>query len=81
MAAVSLAGLFAFHPKTSYATNPAYISFQGKVVNADGTNVTNGTYPFDFILWDDPTAGTNRWQELSKSVVVTNGEFIFSYPI
>lgn len=75
MAAVSLAGLFAFHPKTSYATNPSVISFQGKVVNADGTNVTNGSYPFNFVLWDDPTVGTNRWQELSKSVTVTNGVF------
>jgi hypothetical protein len=74
-AVLCLAGLFVFHPKISYATNPGFISFQGKVVNADGTNVTNGTYPFDFILWDDPTAGTNRWQELSKSVVVTNGVF------
>ena len=75
MAAVSLAGLFVFYPKSSYAANPNVISFQGKVVNADGSNVTNGTYPFNFILWTDPTAGTNVWQELSKSVIVTNGVF------
>ena len=71
--------LFGSH--TAYATNPSLISFQGKVVNADGTNVTNGTYNFDFVLYDDPTLGTpsdgvhDKWHELTKSVTVTNGVF------
>src|SRR5438874_1495376 len=57
------------------------INFQGKVVNADGTNVTNGTYNFDFVLYDDDTLGTpsdglhDKWHELTKSTTVTNGVF------
>ena len=64
-----------------HAVNPNIISFQGKVVNADGTNVTNGTYSFDFVMYDDPTLGTpndgvrDKWRELGKSVTVTNGIF------
>ncbi len=67
--------------KKAHATNPAIISFQGKVVNADGTNVTNGSYNFDFVLYDDLTLGTpsdgvhDKWHELTKSVTVTNGVF------
>lgn len=70
-----LAVFFIISKQVATAANPQLISFQGKVVNADGTNVTNGSYNFDFILWDDLTAGTNRWQELTKSVTVTNGVF------
>lgn len=63
------------------ATNPGIISFQGKVVNADGTNVTNGSYNFDFVMYSDITLGTpsdgiyDKWHELTKSVTVTNGVF------
>jgi hypothetical protein len=81
-----IAGLFLlpsllFSNHTAYATNPSLISFQGKVVNADGTNVANNTYNFDFVLYDDPTLGTpsdgvhDKWHELTKSVTVTNGVF------
>ena len=63
------------------AANPSLISFQGKVVNADGTNVTNGAYDFDFVMYDDSALGTpsdgvhDKWHELTKSVTVTNGVF------
>ena len=63
------------------AANPQIISFQGKVVNADGTNVANGSYNFDFVLYDDASLGTpsdgvhDKWHELTKSVTVTNGVF------
>ena len=63
------------------AVGPAVISFQGKVVNADGTNVTSGSYNFDFVMYDDLSLGTpsdgvhDKWHELVKSVVVTNGVF------
>ncbi|MEK7600083.1 MAG: hypothetical protein AAB462_03565 [Patescibacteria group bacterium] len=63
------------------AANPDIISFQGKVVNSDGTNVSNGTYNFDFVLYDSPTLGApsdgvhDKWHELTKSVTVTNGVF------
>ncbi len=65
----------------AHAVGPAFISFQGKVVNADGTNVTNGTYNFDFVMYSDVTLGTpsdgvyDKWHELTKSVTVTNGVF------
>jgi hypothetical protein len=77
----SCLGLFLFGGQKAQAANPNLINFQGKVVNADGTNVTNGTYSFNFVLFDDPTAGTesdgvhDKWHELSKSVAVTNGVF------
>ena len=69
------------NPQSANATNPNLINFQGKVVNADGTNVANGTYSFNFVLFDDPSLGTesdgvhDKWHELSKSVTVTNGVF------
>src|SRR4051812_24958660 len=65
------------------AANPNLISFQGKVVNSDGTNVTNGSYTFRFRLYTTtaPTDAGNacsanscKWEE-SKSVTVTNGVF------
>jgi hypothetical protein len=75
-------GVFLF-PVTTQAANPNLINFQGKVVNSDGTNVTNGTYTFRFRLYTStaPTdagnacsANTCKWEE-SKSVTVTNGVF------
>jgi hypothetical protein len=63
------------------AANPNLINFQGKVVNANGTNVTDGTYSFNFILFSDPTLGAesdgvyDKWHELNKSVQVTSGVF------
>ena len=82
-AIMSAACLFAvvFHVQTATATNPNLISFQGKVVNANGTNVADGTYNFDFVMYDDVSLGTpsdgvhDKWHELSKSVTVTNGIF------
>lgn len=50
-------------------------------MNADGTNVADGTYNFDFVLYDDATLGSpsdgvhDKWHELSKSVSVTAGVF------
>lgn len=76
-----LLGLFWNTAKPTYAAGPNLINFQGKVVNADGTNVTNGAYNFDFVLYDDPSLGSpsdgvhDKWHELTKSVTVTNGVF------
>ncbi|MFZ1627156.1 MAG: LamG-like jellyroll fold domain-containing protein [Candidatus Moraniibacteriota bacterium] len=50
------------------------ISFQGKVVNTNGTNVANGSYTFVFRLYDVDTGGTHIWTE-SKSLTVTDGIF------
>ncbi len=78
---VVLSGYFVVFKQLAQAANPQLISFQGKVVNADGTNVTNGSYNFDFVLYDDATLGSpsdgvhDKWHELTKSVTVTNGVF------
>lgn len=50
------------------------ISFQGKVTNSNGTNVTDGSYTFVFKLYTVATGGAAVWTE-SKSVTVTNGIF------
>jgi hypothetical protein len=68
-------------PKASAAINPQ-ISFQGKITNPDGTNITNGSYTVRFRLYTDPTldaanacsANTCKWEE-SKSLTVTDGIF------
>jgi hypothetical protein len=78
----ALFGVLTTSPK-AYAANPNLINFQGKVINSDGTNVTNGSYTFRFRLYTStaPTdaanacsANTCKWEE-SKSVTVTNGVF------
>gem|GEM_PF-6244737 len=64
---VFLLGLFFFIPL--FATNSVkaknlsydHIHFQGKIVNTDGTNVTNGTYNFRFVIYDNSTDGTPLW--------------------
>jgi hypothetical protein len=50
------------------------INFQGKVVNANGTNVANGSYSFVFSLYTVSSAGSNIWTE-TKSLTVTDGVF------
>ncbi|HET7827488.1 MAG TPA: hypothetical protein VFK97_01305, partial [Candidatus Saccharimonadales bacterium] len=71
-------------PPKALAANPATISFQGKVVNSNGTNVTDGTYSFVFRIYNTSaptmtTACTSTasclWQETQASVTVTSGIF------
>lgn len=57
------------------AVNPTTMPFQGKVVNANGTNVTDGTYSFTFKLYTVASAGTLLWGETQASVQVTSGVF------
>src|SRR5579864_4484311 len=77
-------GLLLLHPQKVAAANPSTINFQGKVVNADGTNVANGTYSFIFRIYNtsSPTTTTSctstascLWEETQSSVTVTNGVF------
>lgn len=58
----------------AYAAINDQIHFQGKVVNTDGTNVTNGSYSFTFTVYDASSGGTNLWTE-TKSITVTDGIF------
>jgi hypothetical protein len=72
--ATVLAGLLVF-PHSAAAANPGLINFQGKVVNANGTNVADNTYSFDFRLYTVSSGGSAVWAETSKSVAVTSGVF------
>lgn len=56
------------------------INFQGKLVNANGTNVANGNYNMEFKLYDAASGGTTLWTETrlnnnSQGVPVTDGVF------
>ena len=50
------------------------INFQGKLVNIDGTNVTDGSYSVVFSIYNVASAGTNIWTE-TQTVTVGNGIF------
>ncbi len=78
-----LAGFGMLSPALAATGINEQISFQGKVVNSDGTNVTNGSYTFLFCLYTTgspatPCTGVANedavWRE-SKSVTVTDGIF------
>jgi len=81
---VFLGGFLLFANQSSAAAGiNRQINFQGKVVNTDGTNVTNGSYNFLLCLYTTAspatacTSGANNdavWRE-SKSLTVTNGIF------
>jgi hypothetical protein len=65
-------------PKASAATGINHqINFQGKLVNTNGTNVTDGTYSIVFSLYTVASAGSNIWTE-TQTVTVANGIFIVS---
>ncbi len=68
--------LLTLKPSYTQAATGIYhaINFQGKVVNDDGTNVTDGDYPFVFKLYTVTTGGVATWTE-SKTLTVTNGIF------
>ncbi len=82
---ISLGGFFVFK---TYSVQAAVginhkINFQGKMINTDGTNVTNNSYNFLFCIYTSATpatpctAGANNdavWRE-SKSLTVTDGIF------
>lgn len=50
------------------------IHFQGKIVNTNGTNVTNGSYSFDFKIYTVASAGSPVWTE-TKTLTVTDSIF------
>lgn len=83
-AMILVIGLVLFSQNVLAATGiNKQINFQGKVVNTDGTNVTNGSYNFLFCIYTTAspatacTAGADNdavWRE-SKSLTVTDGVF------
>ena len=54
------------------------INFQGKIVNADGTNVANSTYDVEFKIYTVSSGGTALWTETrtgGDQITVTDGIF------
>ncbi len=78
-AAFALSAGFFIVPEVSAATGVnKQINFQGKVVNTDGTNVTNGDYDFVFNIYSVDSGGTAIWTETrtgGNQVTVTDGIF------
>ena len=72
---VACFGTLCVMPTPVHAANPTTVSFQGKVVNANGTNVTDGTYGFVFKLYTASSGGSAIWTETDSSVTVTAGTF------
>jgi hypothetical protein len=75
--------LLSFEPVFAATGINKEINFQGKVVNTDGTNVSNGSYNFLFCIYTTAspttacTSGADNdavWRE-SKSITVTDGIF------
>ncbi len=71
---VVLVGALAQHRVQAATGINHLISFQGKMVNTAGTNVTNGSYTFVFSIYTVSSAGSAVWTE-SKSITVTDGLF------
>ncbi len=74
---IGLTAIFAFYkPAQSYAAAGIYerINFQGKLQNANGTNVSDGNYSVVFTLYDASSGGSNLWDE-TQTVAVADGVF------
>ena len=61
-------------------TVPTKMNFQGRVTNASGTILPDGTYNVRLKIYSAVTAGTVLWSEdrlvsASQGIVVTNGQF------
>jgi hypothetical protein len=52
-----------------------HINFQGKVVNANGTNVADGNYSFTFRIYTVSSGGSHVWTE-TKTLAVNDGIFV-----
>lgn len=59
-------------PASAAITN--YISFQGKLTNPDGTNITNNSYTIIFSIYSVASGGSAVWTE-TKPITVTDGLF------
>ena len=78
----SLANIFPAKAEAAAGVN-AQISFQGKVVKSDGTNIADGTYNVQFKIYQDGAStggGSNVWTEnrlvsAGNGVSVTSGTF------
>ena len=59
---------------TSPAATPTAINYQGRLTNAGGTAVPDGSYSIVFTIYDTPSGGTGKWTE-TQSVTTSGGLF------
>lgn len=55
------------------ASVPPMISYQGKLMQPNGTPVPDGTYNIRFAIYDAPAGGNTLWSETSPNVQVKSG--------
>jgi hypothetical protein len=67
-------GILAFWETSVFAAIPHLINYQGMLTDNSGTPL-NGSYNIIFKIYNDPSAGTKKWEEIQPSVSVTNGLF------
>ena len=56
---------------------PQVISYQGKVTDAAGVPIADGSYTMRFVIYDAVSAGTLQWDSGDCSVTVAGGVFKF----
>jgi len=71
----AIVGMIFVFASATYA-GPNTITYQGSVINTNGTAVADGNYRMRFSLFTVASGGANVWQETDVSVAVTNGLFI-----
>jgi len=57
------------------AAVPPLVAYQGQVLTAGGSPVANGTYSFDFAIFDAEIGGSPLWNETQPAVSVSDGLF------
>lgn len=67
--------LLLFITATLHAEVPQLVNYQGKLMQANGLPVTDGTYSIQFAVYDVPTGGTALWSETNASIQVKSGLF------
>jgi hypothetical protein len=74
LAAYLLLALLSWLPDSAQAAVPQLMNYQGRLTDASGGIVPDGSYGVMFKIYDDSAAGSAFWSE-SLTVNVTNGLF------
>jgi hypothetical protein len=65
-----------FISRSAFAANvPAQMNYQGQLVNAYGTNLSDGNYTLAFRIYDSPSGGNKLWGDYTTSVPLVGGRF------
>lgn len=73
---VAILSLAAGSGLAQMAAPPPVMNFQGRLTDAAGQSVPDGTnYTVTVSLWDAATAGTMKWSQTLNGVTVKNGTF------